>query len=144
METVWDLTVGGKVGGLAGLGVHRCGQALELAAAVQLAEVPHCQAVVAGAADKEVVVPRGELHTKAQLSRASRHELHLLRHWIQAISVKKETFTIFNSTLTDLRIQAAVHTLWYASCGPCCSNMSSTLNRNDTTCTAGTCSGWPG
>ena len=89
METVWDLTVGGKVGGLAGLGVHRCGQALELAAAVQLAEVPHCQAVVAGAADKEVVVPRGELHTKAQLSRASRHELHLLRHWIQAISVKK-------------------------------------------------------
>ena len=87
METVWDLTVGGKVGGLAGLGVHRCGQAPEFAPAVQLAEVPHGQAVVAGAADKEVIVPRAELHTKAHLSHASRHGFHMLRHWTQAISI---------------------------------------------------------
>ena len=82
--------------------MHCCGQALEFATALQLAEVPNREAVVAGAAHKEVVVPRGELQTKAQVSHASRHELHMLRHWIQAISVNDGDFMKCNSIPTDI------------------------------------------
>ncbi len=65
------ITVRCKVRGLAGLGMHPRRHALYFPAVTQLPEVPNCQAVVAAAAHKILLLSGCKLHASLNLSLCS-------------------------------------------------------------------------
>jgi len=66
-------TIWGKVGGLAGLGVHSPSQIGKLGVVFQLPEVPHRQAVVAAATHNQMFLPRGKLQAQGIVDTRNNH-----------------------------------------------------------------------